>query len=129
VRSFGLLLVVAGVLALPGSAGGASYTWQGYVGPGQGNSQCAWYVSQSSCPGWNYWHQHNAANNGGGIVLAGFENANTIRGTYLSSFQSVITYPSDYGMCCYLKSHVTWCNWLFECSTQPAAHIWFKTWT
>jgi hypothetical protein len=89
-----------------------------------------WYTGSSACSGWNYWYQLNAAHRAGpGIVSAGFENNNTIRGHYLYDGDSVITYPSDWGMGGYLKSQVTVCSWFGDCLVMgDTADIWFKTW-
>jgi hypothetical protein len=134
VRYLGVILaLLILILALPGAARGGEYTWSGIIrySPPAGNGNCVWYTSSSACSGWNYWYQLNATHTGtgSGTVLAGFQNNNTIRGSYLYPEDSIITYPSNYSMCCYLKSHVTICSWYPEClELGDGADMWFKTW-
>jgi hypothetical protein len=122
---------VAGALVVASAASAASYEWQGWVGinPSRGNGNCVnWYPSQSACSGWAYWKQLNAANSGVDRVLAGFQNHGTIRGVYLNSGQSAITYPEDHNMGGYLQSGVTYCTWSPCVVRTGDAYVWFKAW-
>jgi hypothetical protein len=104
--------VVVLVLAVPAWAG----YWQygpASLGRGHDDANCIWYRGQAACSGWNYWYQNQYSkqtNCGCSFTyLLGFENGNTIRGSWISQSVTYLNVaPVDLGMGGYLKAHITY---------------------
>jgi hypothetical protein len=104
--------VVVLVLAVPAWAG----YWQygpASLGRGHDDANCIWYRGQAACSGWNYWYQNQYSkqtNCGCSFTyLLGFENSNTIRGSWISQSVTYLNVaPVDLGMGGYLKAHITY---------------------
>jgi hypothetical protein len=113
-RAF-VALLLAVVVALAAAQAAKAWHWQGYVGIGQGNGQCQWYPGQSACSPSLYWYYIDAINAIGGVVLAGFQNANAIRGVYLHMDESARVFRPDLGLNNPTRGHVTFCTWTTAC--------------
>lgn len=119
-------IAAALLVATAGAASAGEWQRSGglWYGSGGRDGTCIWYPIQSSCAGWNYWTWTNGTVDSGAYVkyLAGYEDAQRIRGIWLYAGQNGGVWVSGVGMSGYLKAVATWWEgqgkfyWAYACT-------------